>query len=97
MQAFDEKTMSGTIRIEHPSIVLFQMAFDPGWHAALDGKATAVLRADVGLLGVPVTPGEHQLRLWYVPPFLYSGAIISVLSLAILVFAWRRHAVGRRA
>ncbi len=65
------------VRIEadagEPSIVLVRTAYDPGWSATVDGRPADVLPADGLLLGIPVEPGLHEIRLTYRDPDVTRG------------------------
>ena len=70
-----------------------QTPFDSGWHALQDGRAAAVLKVDVGLLGVALDAGEHKVELRYRNPYLAAGMAVSLASLLILaagVWRWPR-------
>ena len=82
-----------------PSIVVVRTAYDPGWSATVDGRPTTILPADGLLMGIPVEPGAHQIRLTYRDPDvtrgLQAGAVVWLgLALAYLVALtlerWRR-------
>lgn len=91
------------VRIEadaaDPSIVVVRTAYDPGWSATVDGRPTTILPADGLLMGIPVEPGAHQIRLTYRDPDvtrgLQAGGVVWLgLALAYLVALtlerWRR-------
>ena len=69
-------------------------ALGAGWTARVDGKNAAVLRADHALAAIRVPKGDHVVRIVYHPPHGRLGAIVSLLSLALLlaiaVVAFRR-------
>lgn len=70
-----------------PGWVVFSTAYYPGWRAAVDGAPVEVLRANVGLVAVPVPAGQHALRLWFTAPLVLLGLAISLaaaLALAAL-------------
>ena len=82
-----------------PSIVVVRTAYDPGWSATVDGRPTTILPADGLLMGIPVEPGAHQIRLTYRDPDvtrgLQAGGVVWLgLALAYLVALtlerWRR-------
>jgi uncharacterized membrane protein YfhO len=90
IRSFNETRIDGSIRLDSDGMLLFQMPFDAGWHAFVDGKRAPVLKADVGLLGVVVKGGEHAVKLSYRPPFLLAGAAVTIVSLSIfLLCIWR--------
>ena len=69
----------------------------PWWRASLDDKPARIAQADYALMGIPIPPGTHVVRLKLRPVSVWIGAVVSVLSLiACLVVAgprWRRAAV----
>jgi uncharacterized membrane protein YfhO len=90
MSFFGQTQIEGVTNLKKKGILVLQTPFDQGWRAFQDGRAVPVLEVDIGLLGVAVDSGEHSLQLRYVPPFLASGALISVASLMIIGLSRRR-------
>lgn len=67
-----------------PRLVVSQLAL-PGWTAQVDGQPAPLELVDGLLLGVRVPPGEALDVVWsYFPPGLRAGAVISLLSAAVL-------------
>jgi hypothetical protein len=90
LTGFRETRITGSMSVDHDGVLLFQMPFDDGWHAKVDDKSVPVVRADIGLLGIPLSAGGHSVELFYSPPFLYLGAGVSIIAaLAIFVLLWR--------
>lgn len=90
LTSFSETRIAGSVSVDHDSVLLFQMPFDDGWHSSVDGKSGQIIRADVGLLGVPLPAGVHRVELFYSPPFLYLGAGVTIIAaLAFIVLSWR--------
>jgi hypothetical protein len=90
LRNFGEAQIEGTIQLAGPSIMVFQMPFDPGWHASIDEQPAKTLLVDAGLLGVPTEKGEHRLQLRYTPPLRRTGAVISLVSAALFALLWWR-------
>ncbi len=96
------------VRIEvdagDPSIVLVRTAYDPGWSATVDGRPARLLPADGLLMGIPVRPGTHRIRLTYrdddVTRGLQAGALVwlglAVGYLLALARERRRRGTTRR-
>jgi uncharacterized membrane protein YfhO len=61
--------------------LLFTIPFDVGWHATVDGEATAFTSAAGNFIAVPVGVGEHTVELTYIPRGLKKGAAISAVAL----------------
>jgi Bacterial membrane protein YfhO len=90
LTSWHETRITGNVSVDHDSVLLFQMPFDDGWHARVDGKSRPVLRADIGLLGIPLLAGAHSIELFYSPPLLYLGAGVSIVTaLVFVVLSWR--------
>ncbi len=56
----------------------------------VDGKEVPVLKANIGFMAIPVPGGKHHIELKYVPKSLYTGALITMLTLIVgvgVVFA----------
>lgn len=90
IDSFRQSHITGTILCKTDGYLVFQMAFDPGWRVTVDGTRTQPMVIDGGLLGAHLAAGEHQITLRYLPPSLYVGSAVSLLSLIVLGFAaWR--------
>ena len=66
----------------------------PGWSATVDGQPAPTVPTDaIGVAGVEVPAGEHQVRLAFGPtPLRRAPMWVSLLALlGWLVIAWRRH------
>ncbi|HTV11046.1 MAG TPA: YfhO family protein [Acidimicrobiales bacterium] len=76
------------VDVKSPSALLFSVAFDPGWHAWVDGRPAATEMLAPALVGVSLSPGLHELVLryegfgWY--PELWAASILTLISLAII-------------
>jgi hypothetical protein len=84
-----------------PALFVVSQSWSPGWTASVDGRAAPVVRADALVLGVPVSPGRHEVRLEYHTPGLEAGALISGSTLLGFMLAppllWARRRRRRRA
>jgi uncharacterized membrane protein YfhO len=69
----------------------------PAWQARVNGEPVPVLRANHTFRAIPVAAGEQLVSLEYSPAALRTGALISVLVLALLLAVIVATAVaGRR-
>jgi uncharacterized membrane protein YfhO len=59
--------------------------FYPGWVASVDGQPARILLTDYLLRGVAVPAGRHHIDMHYTAPAARTGALISALTLALLV------------
>jgi hypothetical protein len=62
----------------------------PGWEATVDGKPAPILRANGAFRAVEVPAGTHRVEFAFHPAFAGSGALVSLLFLALAPLAsWR--------
>ncbi|HWM25909.1 MAG TPA: YfhO family protein [Chthoniobacterales bacterium] len=98
LTSFRQTNIEGSVRLDRKSVLVLQTPFDRGWRAWQDGKPAPVLKADVGLLGVVLDPGEHKVELRYRTPLLRLALLITLASGLILAAVWwRRPRIRLRA
>lgn len=93
--SFASNRIAGSIKAEANGVLVFSIPFNRGWSLTVDGKPTALLRANFGLLGAPVTAGNHQISLTYQIPGWRLGTALGLagwLALAGLIWQARRRA-----
>lgn len=88
--AFRQSSIEGDVRLDNNGLLVLQTTFSPGWTATQDGQATPVVRADAGLLAVPLKAGEHKVGLRYRNPWLPPGAVVTGVALLLLAVTWWR-------
>ena len=66
-------------------LLVFSEIDYPGWRAFVDGNAVPLLRADYVLRALCVPAGDHEVTLVYDPPLLKVGAVITGLTLLLLI------------
>ena len=90
LTSFRPSRIEGKVRSDQKRILVVQTPYDRGWRAWQDGNIAPALKVDVGLLGVAVDAGEHQLVLRYRNPLLGYGAAITLVSACLLGLGrWR--------
>jgi hypothetical protein len=90
LNSFRQTQIAGTVRLDQKGIVVFQTPFDRGWQASQNGRATPVLKVDIGLLGVGLDAGEHTVELHYRNPVLIPALVVTLASFLILAAClWR--------
>ncbi len=80
------------------TVLVVSEIFYPGWEARLDGRPAPILLTDYLLRGVALPAGQHRIEMRYTAPAARTGAIISVLTLAMIaalaVYARRKRGAG---
>jgi hypothetical protein len=67
--------------ISEPSLAILSDAYYPGWKVFVDGKERRIVRANHGLRGVKVKPGDHVVEFLYQPWSFRIGLWFSLVSL----------------
>jgi hypothetical protein len=60
-------------------------AYYPGWKAYLDNHPTELYRANIAFRAVFVPKGEHIVSFRYEPASVFIGAVISIVSIVIIL------------
>ena len=90
--------ITGSIQSDQPAVLVFSISNIPGWQVRIDGENAAVTTADLGFIGVGLTPGAHTVELVYHPPLLLFGILASALAwILYLVLFVRKTRQIRRA
>jgi uncharacterized membrane protein YfhO len=77
-----------TVTSDKSGFVVISDVWYPGWKAEIDGHKIDVLKANYLFRAVSVPAGKHELRVFYEPASFYLGAVISLLSILILVITY---------
>ena len=85
---------TATVVARRTSVVLFKVAFDPGWSATVDGRAVPTEMLAPAMLGVRVTPGVHRIVFTYrgygsYQP-LFAISLLTLVGVAVVPVLWRR-------
>ncbi len=71
---------------DKPAVLVVSERHYPGWVATLDGAKTPIHQTDFLLRGVVVPAGKHTIEMSYRAPQARNGAIISLLTLCLIVW-----------
>jgi uncharacterized membrane protein YfhO len=79
-----------TFEVFSPVPALFYVAesYYPGWHASVNGRPEAVVRANWLAMAVPVPAGTSTVELQYVTPGYCVGLLVTLISLSLFAVAW---------
>jgi uncharacterized membrane protein YfhO len=92
--AFSDTCVEGTIEVTRAGNLVLSIPSQTGWNVYVDGILTETESFQDALIGVPLTEGEHSIKLTYCTPGLLPGAAISagcvLLFLALQVISYRK-------
>ena len=78
------------------SVVATSLPLWTGWKATIDGRTSPILRFNRAFVGLWVPPGRHAVVLDYLPDGFLWGAVVSAVTLLVIV-ALLLHRSTRRA
>jgi hypothetical protein len=79
--------IAAQVDAKRDALLLLSTHWDGGWRARVDGQPAPVARVDFAILGVPVSPGRHQVELEFHPEGLRAGLAMLAAGL-LLCGAW---------
>ena len=77
--------LTGSITVSEDKILSINMLYSDGWTAYIDGAEVPIYKANGLFIGIPLSEGEHSVRLIYRTPWLYEGAALSCAAAAVFV------------
>jgi uncharacterized membrane protein YfhO len=67
------------------ALLVIAEGWHDGWRAWVDGQPVPVFATNHAFRGVPVPAGSHEVVLRFEPPALWSGLLVSLVSLALVM------------
>ena len=77
---FQKNGFSSIIDSTGETIALYQIPYDSGWSATVNGKKVTVENIDNGFMGIKINEGTNKIVFKYETPGLKLGLIISIIS-----------------
>lgn len=59
--------------------------YDKNWKIYIDNKMSDSIKVNISMLGTKISPGNHNVKIKYVPTEFFNGLIISLLVTFLLV------------
>jgi hypothetical protein len=82
-EAWNSRTID--LVVPGPGYLVLAYTYYPGWHATVDDQPAEVLRANYAFMALPLEAGEHQVLLYYRPLSLTLGALVSSISVLLVI------------
>lgn len=82
--SYGSDTIEGDINCPEDGQVYISLPYDSSWKAYIDGNEVQIAYTMAGL-GIPCNTGNHHILLKYSPVRSYTGTIISIIGLIILL------------
>ena len=84
--SIDKTKVEGKINSEGNELLVLQIPYDEGWSAKINGEPISIEKVYGTFIGINTKNGENNIELTYFPKYIKEGMLISLISLAILVF-----------
>ncbi len=86
-----------TSMINDDTLLFLSIPNTEGFSCRVDGKETPIYTADYGLMAIPVSKGQHDIRIDYEPEGLKIGVSLSAFGIMLLVgFNWMLKSVNSK-
>ncbi len=81
---------TSTIDMKKNGLVYLSIPWEQGWHFSVNGKPIEAIQANIGFTALPLQAGVQQIEMKYVPPYLYTGMIVTLCSILIAIGVYMR-------
>jgi hypothetical protein len=96
--AYDAREVELEIEAAAPSFLVSSETWYPGWSAWVDGREQPIVLTNGSFRGLAAPAGRHTVRMRFDPPILWRSALLSILTLAaVLWLAVRDNVPGEAA
>ncbi len=82
---FDDTYIKGHVNAGENKILYTSINYDEGWTVKVDGEEAKKIKIGGALIGIKIEPGMHDIEFSYEPQGLKIGAIISAITLFLLI------------
>ncbi|MFG6495372.1 YfhO family protein [Fictibacillus sp. UD] len=87
---YNSTSLSGTLKTSTSGTLFLSIPFNKGWVAKIDGERTEIFPAHYTFSGIEVKPGTHEIELYFIPPGLIPGILVSAVTLITLIIYYNR-------
>ena len=84
------RSLQGILDAKKDGLLMLSIPYDLGWKITVDGAKVDQEPVGEGVMGIPVTAGEHEIRMAYFPKGLGPGLAFSGAALAVWIIMMLR-------
>lgn len=78
---FNDTHFEGNISLKQPKMLILQFPYDKGWKATVNGESYPIEQVDIGLTGLYLSEGEHDIVFNYLPLYYNETKWVSFAAL----------------
>jgi hypothetical protein len=82
---YEQEKIVIRVSTEKKGYLVLSEVYYPGWQAFVDGKEADVLCGNYMFRVIPLEPGDHEVRLFFVSWPFRIGVLVSLLTLSVCV------------
>ena len=85
LSKISDTKLVGKVHTVEGTTLFTSIPYDEGWSVYVDGQKTEKIKLMDAFIGLELTKGQHEIKFVYRSMGILQGAIITVISLAILL------------
>lgn len=93
--ACSDTGLTGRVETQRAGLLVTSVPGEAGWKAEVDGKPAKIRLFGGVMAGVELSAGQHTVSFRYIPPGLYAGWALSLVSAVALAILWFRNRRNR--
>lgn len=97
LTSWTDSSLRGNIDAGVGGIMFTSIPYDEGWKVLVDGEEVIPQKLFDSFMGIALTSGEHYIELSYMPEGLLEGAVISLISVGIMLIIFLVGIIRRRS
>ena len=94
--SYDATSLSGTITAKESGLLFLTIPYSEGWCAWVDGVQAEIAPVNDALMSIKMDAGKHDVRIEYIPAGFKPGALITCVSVFVIVLMAAVPAVIRK-
>lgn len=86
IDVFDDGHVHGTYSAQEDGLLFTTIPYDSGWTVKVNGQVVEPEIAQDTFLAIPISAGDNDIEMSYLPPGLIIGTGVSLVSIALYIF-----------
>lgn len=83
LDSYSDTEIRGHIKVQEEGNLFLSVPAEEGWRVYVDGQRVDYEAFKDAFITVPLTEGDHEIRLCYLTPGLLPGAVVSIASAGV--------------
>ncbi len=76
--------LKGTVKAGEDQLLFTTIPYEPGWTIKVDGVETEPVTVLNSLIGIELSPGEHEIEMKFFPDYLILAIIVEIIGLSFI-------------